>query len=54
MKQPIKTAPIQPMKKEATQTSAPDADMYTPSNNGHKATVVDNAEYGGLDEAPGI
>ena len=54
MKQPSKSAPMQPMKKVATQISAPAADMYTPSNNGHKATVVDNAEDGGLDEAPGI
>ena len=54
MKQPIKTKPMQPMKKEATKPSAPAAGMYTPSNNGHNTTVVDNAEDGGLDEAPGI
>ena len=54
VKQPIKTAPMQPMKNEATKTSAPDAGMYTPSNNRHNATVVDNVGDGGLDEAPGI
>ena len=54
MTQPIKTAPMQTMKKASMQPSENAASMYTPASNEHTVTVVANAKYGGLDEAPGI
>ena len=54
MTQPINTSPIQPMDKASTQPSSPATGMYTPTNNEHTATVVDNDKDGGLDEATGV
>ena len=54
MTKPINKVPIQPMNKTSTQPSSPATGMYTPTNNEHNATVVDNAEDGGLDEATGV
>ena len=54
MTQPINTVPIQPMTKDKTQPSSPAAVMYTPEYIEHNVTVVDNYEYVGMDEAPGI
>ena len=54
MTQPIKTVPMQPMTKETTEPSLSAAVMYTPEYIEHNVTVVDNYEYVGMDEAPGI